>query len=270
MNTSRAASLVIVLFVSFQLAMAQEGKIMKMAEYMPSLEGCQTKKDRNDRRNCTMDKIDQAMSANLKLPAEAKKAGEGGTAVISLTIDPEGSVASMELVDDPGYGMGAAAMKAMKKLSKSWHPAEHFGDKVAVEFKVPVVFEAPVEEEEPTPVVKPDVYTVVDKMPAFGDCSVGDKQCSYGAVVAYLSENMKYPEPAMTAGIEGVVKTSFVIDEEGNVTDVKVVEGIGSGCDEEAARLISEMPAWKPGIHEGEAVKVSYDLPVRFQVRGKE
>ncbi len=167
-------------------------------------------------------------------------------------------------------GKGAAAMKAMKKLSKSWHPAEHLGDNVTAEFKIPVTYTVPEEEEEPAPVAKPDVYTVVEKMPAFGDCALGDKQCSYTAVIAYLSENMKYPEPAKTAGIEGVVKTSFVIDTEGNVTDVKVIEGIGSGCDEEAVRLVSEMPAWKPGMHEGEAVKVAYDLPVRFQVRGKE
>ena len=270
MNILRAATLILVTFIAFQHSSAQGAKVMKVAEYMPSLEGCQTKKDSKDRRRCTMEKIDEAMATSLKLTSEAKKSGEGGTAVISLTVNPDGSIAVMDLVDDPGYGMGAAALKAMKKLSKSWYPAEHLGEKVTAEFKIPVTYTIPEEEEEPAPVAKPDVYKVVETMPAFGDCKAGDKQCSYTAVLEYLSENMKYPPTAKTAGLEGVVKTSFVIDTEGNVTDVKVVEGIGSGCDEEAVRLVSEMPAWKPGMQDGEAVKVAYDLPVRFQVRGKE
>ena len=257
-------------FAVIPLAQTQEGEVMRMAEYMPSLEGCQTKKEIMARRNCTKEKITETLAASLKYPSEAAKAGEEGTAVVSITIDAEGAVTAMTVVDDPGYGMGEAAMKALKKLSKQWYPGEHFGEKVAVEFKVPVTFELPEEEEEPVPVVKPDVYKVVDQMPTFGDCEAGDKQCSFKAVIAYFSENLKYPEEAETAGTEGTVNTSFIIDTEGNVTDVQILQGIGGGCDEEAVRLLTEMPVWTPGMHEGEAVKVSYELPVRFQMRGKE
>lgn len=263
-------SFALVFLMCVGLVNAQDAEVMQIAEYMPALEGCQTKKDRAERRSCTKAKIDEAVSAELKYPSEALKNDEEGVAVISITIDVEGNVSELMIEEDPGFGMGAAALKAVKKLSKQWYPAEHFGEKVAAQFKIPVSFVLPEEEEEPAPVVKPDVYTVVDEMPAYQGCDSGDSQCTYGAVIEYLTTNLKYPDEAKTEGIEGTVKARFVIDEAGAVTSVQLIEGIGGGCDEEALRLINEMPAWRAGVHQGEAVKVQYDLPVRFQIRGKE
>ena len=94
---------------------------------------------------------------------------------------------------------------------------------------------------------------IAELMPAYD----GDMQ-------KYLADNVRYPEQARNAGIEGRVIVEFVIDEEGRVTMAHVARGIGGGCDEEALRVINAMPKWKPGKQNGRAVKVFFSLAVKF------
>jgi len=94
---------------------------------------------------------------------------------------------------------------------------------------------------------------IAEQMPAYN----GDMQ-------KYLADNVRYPEQARSAGIEGRVIVEFVVDEEGRVTHAHVARGIGGGCDEEALRVIAAMPKWKPGKQNGKAVKVFFSLAVKF------
>lgn len=87
------------------------------------------------------------------------------------------------------------------------------------------------------------------------------------ALFRYLTTHIQYPSLAKDIGIQGVVYLRFTIDQFGNVRDVTVERGIGGGCDEEAVRVISKMPRWKPGKQGGRAVKVSYILPVKFALQ---
>lgn len=82
-----------------------------------------------------------------------------------------------------------------------------------------------------------------------------------------LSKNIRYPELAKEGGISGTVIINFVIDEEGNVEKTSVLKGIGYGCDQEALRVVSLLPKWKPGIKNGQPVKVSFNLPIRFTLK---
>ena len=91
------------------------------------------------------------------------------------------------------------------------------------------------------------------------------------ALMEYLSTTIKYPNKALNKFIEGVVFVQFVVNEKGEVTQPRVLKGIGYGCDEEALRAVSLMPNWQPGIQNGKAVSVEFKLPVRFKlVYGKE
>ncbi len=269
----KSAILFAALVFAIQTGLAQV-EVMAIAEYMPSLEGCQTIKDRSQRGACTRDKITAHLNEYLKLPKEMLDAGIESAAVVELIIDDDGSVAEMNVIDDPGYGMGDAAMKALKKLNKSWYPAEHFGEKVVASMKVPVQFklpEAPEGTESKETAFQPapgEVFTVVEQMPAFAGCT-GDntKNCTFQALNKHCREQMEYPQEAADNGIEGMVQTRFVIDEEGKVTNVQVVEGIGYGCDEEAVRLIGSLPAWTPGKQGGVPVKVQMEIPVHFKLR---
>jgi protein TonB len=60
---------------------------------------------------------------------------------------------------------------------------------------------------------------------------------------------------------------TFIVERNGNFSGVRVVRGIGGGCDEEAVRVVKAMPRWKPGVLDGEAVRVQFLMPVRFTLR---
>jgi protein TonB len=77
---------------------------------------------------------------------------------------------------------------------------------------------------------------------------------------------MKYPAQARRMGVEGKVFVQFVIGKDGSINDVKIIKGIGAGCDEEAARVMQSAPPWNPGKQRGKAVKQRYTLPIIFKL----
>lgn len=105
-------------------------------------------------------------------------------------------------------------------------------------------------EEEP----EPEIFIVVEEPPTLIG-TLGD-----------LQKKLKYPEIARKAGVEGRVILSFVVDEQGNVTNASVVRSIGAGCDEEALRVVREAK-FKPGKQRGKAVKVQFSLPITFKLQ---
>jgi len=108
-------------------------------------------------------------------------------------------------------------------------------------------------------VVEEQIFTIVEEMPSFPG---GEP-----AMMKYLANNIKYPAIAKDANIQGTVYVTFVVNEKGEVKDVKVLRSIGGGTDEEAIRVVENMPKWKPGKQRGKAVKVQYNLPIRFTLR---
>jgi len=86
------------------------------------------------------------------------------------------------------------------------------------------------------------------------------------AFVKFLRKNLRYPGIAAESGIQGKVILSFVIETNGDLSHIKVMRGIGSGCDEEAIRVLSKSPQWKPGIQNKRNVRVAYTLPINFSL----
>lgn len=83
---------------------------------------------------------------------------------------------------------------------------------------------------------------------------------------AYLYQNIKYPKDALNKGEQGMVVLTFVVEKDGSITDVKVTRGVSPSIDKEAIRVVSKMPKWKkPGLRNGEPVRVRYSMPVNFQ-----
>lgn len=83
----------------------------------------------------------------------------------------------------------------------------------------------------------------------------------------YVADNLQYPEAARRLNISGMVFVQFVVEKDGHITDVKVVKGIGAGCDEEAVRVVSSAPDWHPGKQRGMPVRVYRTVPIRFILR---
>jgi TonB family protein len=110
--------------------------------------------------------------------------------------------------------------------------------------------------------MKPDkngVYQIVEEMPQYP----GGEQ----AMMDFVSKNVVYPQEAQEKGISGRVFVSFIVEKDGSVNEVKVMRGIGGGCDEESVRVIKAMPKWKPGKMKGKPVRVSYMMPITFRLQ---
>lgn len=84
----------------------------------------------------------------------------------------------------------------------------------------------------------------------------------YNEFIKFIGENYKAPD---VEGLSGVVKVSFVIEVNGRVTNIKVVQDLGSGAGEEAIRVLKICPIWSPGEVEGERVRVKMELPITIR-----
>lgn len=110
-----------------------------------------------------------------------------------------------------------------------------------------------------TAATEADVYEVVENMPEFPNGGMT-------ALMKYLSDNIRYPEAAHKAGIQGRVTVQFVVGKDGSIGNVSILRGVNADLDAEAIRVISSMPKWKPGTQKGEPVKVKYTVPVMFRL----
>jgi TonB family protein len=84
--------------------------------------------------------------------------------------------------------------------------------------------------------------------------------------MTYLQTNLTYPEAARKANLQGKVFVQFVVQEDGSISDVEILKGIGGGCDEEAVRVIANSPKWNPGKQKGIAVKQRMSVPIAFNL----
>ena len=122
-----------------------------------------------------------------------------------------------------------------------------------INFEMPV-FDEP-EDDEP----EEKIFRIVEKKPKFPG--------GIEALYKYIGSNIKYPAMAKDSGIKGTVHITFVVEKDGSITDVKLLRRIGGGCDEEAIRVIGEMPNWNPGKQRGKPVRVQFNLPISFKLR---
>lgn len=87
------------------------------------------------------------------------------------------------------------------------------------------------------------------------------------AMMKYLLSQIKYPTQAIENNVSGRVTLGFIVDKNGNIDEIKILKSVGYGCDEEAVRVVKNMPNWKPGKNNGKPVKVYFNLPITFQVQ---
>ena len=110
----------------------------------------------------------------------------------------------------------------------------------------------------PAPTPTDSVYEVAEVMPEFP----GGTQ----ALFKFISENLEYPQHAIDGQIEGRVVVQFVVDKTGKVGNIQVVRSIDKLLDQAAIDVVRALPAWKPGMQNGQPVNVRYTLPVSFKL----
>ena len=90
------------------------------------------------------------------------------------------------------------------------------------------------------------------------------------AMYEFVQKNVKYPESAKDKGIEGKVYVQFVVEKDGSLSSFQMLRGVSDDIDAEAIRVLKMMPKWKPGMKDGEPVRVQYTMPFKFQLTGNE
>lgn len=142
-------------------------------------------------------------------------------------------------------------------------PDEEILEEIEVEMDVEITEEMAVEEVEFTMEIEEEeaeeIFMVVEDKP--------EPKGGVKAFYQYVADNIKYPQEARKNHIEGRVYVQFVVNSEGKISDVVAVKGIGSGCDEEAVRIVSQAPDWNPGKQRGKPVSVRMVLPITFVLR---
>ena len=113
--------------------------------------------------------------------------------------------------------------------------------------------------EPPKAVEDNKIFEVVEQKPSFPG---GD-----GALMSWLSQNIKYPSIAAEVGVQGRVIVQFVVEKDGSITDVKIAKSVDPSLDKEAARVIKSMPHWIAGRQNGSPVRVRFTVPVTFKLQ---
>ena len=116
-----------------------------------------------------------------------------------------------------------------------------------------------------------ETWKVVERMPRFTGCAeVEDakaaKLCSENRLFDFLRSELRYPKRARRREIQGNVVIGFVVERDGQLSEIEALKGVSADLEAEALRVVRAMPAWQPGSVNGEAVRVQYNLPIRFKL----
>ncbi|RZK51004.1 MAG: energy transducer TonB [Pedobacter sp.] len=212
------------------------------------------------------------LSQNMKYPAEAVKNNVQGTVYISFKVEKNGAVSDIKVDRALGSGTDEEAIRVIK-LAGIWNPGTVKGNPVITKYNIPVKFA----------LNKKNIAPATPKQHTIGAVPNEDNKKYYfgslenpptfpGGVKAFyefLSKNVKYPELAYKNGVQGNAYTSFTVEKDGSITDIKVDRKVGYGIDEEAVRVISLSPKWIPGSQNGQPIRVSYSIPIKFALENK-
>lgn len=210
------------------------------------------------------------LSANIRYPEAAHKAGTQGRVTVQFVVGKDGSIGNVGILRGVDPNLDAEAIRVISSMPK-WKPGTQKGEPVNVRYTVPVMFRLtpePVDKidemivvgyRNPDAPVTGEVYETVDKMPEFPGGMTG--------LMQHLSKNIRYPAEAHTNNIQGRVVVSVIINTEGKATNAQIVQGVAPSLDAEALRVATTMPDWTPGTKDGKPVNVKYTFPVVFRLQ---
>lgn len=241
----------------------QDEVIFEQVEKMPNFPG-------------GMQALMDYLSRNVKYPVEAQTKGIQGRIIVQFIVRKDGSITDIKTIRGVDQHLDKEAERVVAAMP-TWEPGTQRGKAVNVRFTVPIMFRLsnpePVKAEEIKHMdevvvvgygndVQPDTeepLKVADKMPGFPG--------GQAALFQYLARSIKYPVIAQTNKEQGKVVLQMVIGKNGAISNIKVLTSVSPSLDAEAVRVISNMPKWKPGMHQGKAVPVQYTIPVTFRLQ---
>lgn len=224
---------------------------------------------------------------NLKYPVEAQEKGIEGRVTVRYAVKSTGDISDVVVIRGVHPSLDKEAVRVVKAMPK-WIPGKQNGKVVDVYYTLPLIFKisgskknfSEGEKDKDVMVavgygtpkkegitlkeggVEPSVdhpFITVEDMPVFPG--------GESAMQKFVADNLKYPESAQKAGVQGRVTVRFIVGKTGDISDVRVIRGIDPECDAEAVRMIQSMPKWTPGKQNGIAVPVYFTLPIVYRLK---
>ncbi len=218
------------------------------------------------------------LSENLRYPPNAQRKGIEGTVIVAFVVNTDGTTTDIEILRSVGGGCDEEVIRIVQGSPK-WTPGMQRGTPVRTRMRLPLRFmlggtdpsrdstevsmnavplPSGTEEQDSSQEGVVLFFDLVDTPPS----PVGGLE----AWSRHLSENLTYPTSARMKGIQGTVLVSFIVNTDGTIEAIELVQGIGGGCDEEAIRTIKISPNWMPGMIKGKAVRTRMKIPIRFKL----
>jgi protein TonB len=227
------------------------------------------------------------LANNQRYPNAAMQAKQEGTVLVTFVVEPSGGIGEVAVTQPVTPLLDAEAVRVIKAAPK-WMPARHHGKVVRQRVTVPVSFVLAEGSGEVVEVPAPGAPKAGAPLPPGavaavpGTTSVVGTAANGAAIIrpeksaqpvggnaaffTWIAENQKYPDLARKRHIQGKVPVEFMVQPDGSLTDVRVIQKHGSGLDEEAIRLIKAAPKWEPAMYQGKPIKQKMNLPVLFQL----
>ena len=200
--------------------------------------------------------------------------------MIQFVVNKDGSITDVKVLKSPSALLSEEAVRVVKAMPK-WKPAKVKGETVRSNFRLPINFKLPakqtateqgkpsepiVQEVTSRPTGKPITETADDGI--FIDYETSAEfPGGVEAMYKWIADHIKYPEECKAKGIQGRVSLSFVIETDGSITNVKAVRSPDDRLSQEAIRVVSAMPKWKPATQMDKPVHCNYRLPIMFRLR---
>ena len=241
------------------------------------------------------DSIRDFLIENLIYPSFTSKLESEIPVVVIFNVDEDGSISNVRVKDPVHPDLDKEAISVVQKMPR-WKPAMSNGRLVRSKFHVIILFHPIPMPEYPQYANSPTLMGLIARddtdstsckkeMGSKSDSNYDDdddmiigmiveqKPVFPGgqkALMEFLKSNLVYPKAARDSSIQGRVMVKFTVEKDGSITDVEVVRGVHPALDEEAVRVVSMMPKWKPGTQMGDTVRTKFTLPVLFKINQEE
>ena len=211
-----------------------------------------------------LDGFRKYVAQNYVVP-DIVKTDLNGLIIVSLVVEPDGQLSTIQVLRDLGFGTGEEAVRVIN-TSEQWTPGFIKDKPVRVKLTLPlpikVVAQTPLEDIGLTqdtgdgPVYLSDVVHVTPEY----------KEGGLDGFRRYLAKNYIVSDEVKT-NLNGLVIVSFIVETDGRLSNIKAVRDLGYGTGEEAVRLVANSERWIPGLKNGEPVRVSYTLPIPINIK---
>jgi TonB family protein len=221
------------------------------------------------------DAFSSFLARTVKYPAVDRDNKVSGKVYVSFVVEKDGTITDIRPVRGPSETLKEEAVRSIK-TSPRWKPGIQNGKPVRVQYTIPVNFalnnSAPKEDAPPATAKNTRVQSIV-----LGPSGSAPANKVYVAVEhepefpggpdafnSFLANNIKYPAVDRDHKVSGKVYIAFVVEMDGSLTDIKAIRGPSETLKDEAIHALKASPKWKPGVQNGQAVRVQYTVPVNF------